>query len=211
MAVKKETPETKIAIPAIDTKSFTLTVTGDTPLIVHKWSEKAKREMLEKHMKVAKSKTREAKNPVEDFIESLYWIEGHPDEYTEEAFEQALPNAKFGFPSTAFKAAAASAGYRSGLVSDKVSTYAAFHIMPELVEIIGIPHIREDMVRISKTTDVRFRAEFSEWKAILPITYNTGVYSMEQIVNLLNLGGFACGVGEWRPEKGGTHGMYHVE
>ena len=31
------------------------------------------------------------------------------------------------------------------------------------------------------------------------------------ILMLFNLGGFACGVGEWRAEKGGSFGMFHVE
>jgi hypothetical protein len=34
--------------------------------------------------------------------------------------------------------------------------------------------------------------------------------SLEQIVNLFNLGGYCCGVGEMRVEKGGENGMFHV-
>jgi hypothetical protein len=33
----------------------------------------------------------------------------------------------------------------------------------------------------------------------------------EQIMNLLNYGGFANGVGEWRPSRDGSFGTYHVE
>ena len=40
----------EVTIPAIDIRTFTVRVVGDSPLIVHKWSEKAKREMLEKQM-----------------------------------------------------------------------------------------------------------------------------------------------------------------
>lgn len=211
MSVKKSA-SSEVVIPTIELKHFELTVVGDTPLIVHRFTEKAKRQMLEKQMKTAKSKGHDAKKPVEDFIESLYWLEGHPGEYTEEAFEKSLSDAHFGFPSTAFKASAVSAGYRSGVTKDKVSAYGAFHIMPEFIEIVGTPHMREDMVRVGMgSADVRFRGEFSEWKAVLPITYNSGVFSVEQIVNLFNLGGFACGVGEWRPEKGGNNGMFHVK
>lgn len=212
MSKKNEQP-LSVTIPAINIQHFELTVIGDTPLIVHKFAEKAKRQMLEKQMKTAKSKGHDTKNPVEDFVESLYWLEGHPVEYTEESFENSISSgAKFGFPATAFKAAAVSAGYRAGVMKDKVSTNGAFHIMPELVEIIGTPHMREDMVRVGMgTADIRFRGEFSTWKATLPITYNASVYSMEQIINLFNLGGFACGIGEWRPEKGGNNGMFHVE
>ena len=54
MAVKKETEV--ITIPAIDIRTATITIKGDSPLIVHKWSEKAKKMMLDKQMKVATTK-----------------------------------------------------------------------------------------------------------------------------------------------------------
>lgn len=210
MATKKEVAP--IVIPAIDIKNFEISIIGDTPLIVHAWGPKAMQMILDKEMKKARAKGHDIKNPVEDFIESLYWLSRKPEKFTEEAFEAALSSgAKFGFPSVAFKAAAVSAGYRSGVMKDKVSTNGAFHIMPDMIEIIGTPHMREDMVRVGMgTADIRFRGEFDTWKAVLPITYNASVYSMEQIINLFNLGGFACGIGEWRPEKGGNNGMFHV-
>ena len=68
----------EVTIPAIDIQTFTVRVVGDSPLIVHKWSEKAKREMLEKQMKIAKTKGHDVRNPVADFIDSLYWLEGEP-------------------------------------------------------------------------------------------------------------------------------------
>ena len=66
MATKKETV---VEILPIDIRMAEITVIGDTPLIMHKWSEKAKREMLEKQMKVAKTKGKDAKSPVADFID----------------------------------------------------------------------------------------------------------------------------------------------
>lgn len=212
MAISKKN-ESAITIPAIELKHFELKIVGDSPLIVHAWGEKAKRMMLDKQMKKATAKGHDAKNPVEDYIESLYWLEGKPTEYTEEAFDNALKSgARFGFPATAFKASAAAAGYRSGVTKDKVSVHGAFHIQCELAEIHGVPHMREDMVRIGNgVADIRFRGEFSEWYTVLPITYNAGAFSAEQIINLFNMGGFVCGVGEWRPEKTGNFGMFHVE
>ena len=212
MATKK-TETTAISIPAIEIRTATIKVVGDTPLIMHAWSDKAKQMILDKQMKKAKSKGHDAKNPVEDFIESMYWLSGKPDEYTEEAFAEAIENgARFGFPATAFKASAVSAAYRAGITKNMVTMNGAFHIDGEFVEIHGIPHIREDMVRIAMGgTDIRFRGQFDEWSAIFTAKYNAAVLSLEQLVNMFNLGGFACGLGEWRPEKGGTFGMYHVE
>ena len=202
----------QISVPKIKIEQFQLTIVGDSPLICHKWSEKAKKAMLDVHMKKAKT-AKEAKNPVEDFINSLYWLTDSPTKYTIEAFEKSLKNgAKFGFPATAFKSAAVSAGYRAKITKDKVSSYGAFHIMGEYVEIEGVPEMREDMVKLNGgAPDIRYRGEFKNWKATFVISFNTSLFSIEQIVNLFNLGGFACGVGEWRIEKGGVYGMFHAE
>lgn len=216
MTTNKKTTETaEVIIPAIDICMATIKVVGDSPLIVHKWSEKAKKEILDKQMKKAKTKGHDVKDPVRDFIDSLYWLEGEPEEKTEAGFAQAIQNgARFGFPSVAFKAAAVSAGYRSGVTPNKTGMNAAFHISDELVEIVGVPDMQEDMVRvggISRAADIRYRGEFRQWSAVLPIKYNAGAVSLAQVVNLFNLGGFACGVGEWRAEKGGSYGAFHVE
>ena len=77
MPVKKE--ET-VYIPAINIQKATIKIVGDSPLIMHKWSEKAKKEILDKQMKKAKTKGPDAKDPVRDFIDSLSWINGELEE-----------------------------------------------------------------------------------------------------------------------------------
>lgn len=211
MATKKAVVTETISIPAIEIKTTTIKLIGDSPLIIHAWSDKAKKMILDKQMKKA-SKGREAKNPIEDVIESLYWLEGKPEEYTEAAFAESIQNgARFGFPTVAFKASAVSAAYRCDAVKNKVVMNGNFHIEGELAEIHGVPHPREDMVRIAMGgTDIRFRGQFDEWWTQFTIRYNATMLSLEQIFNAFNLGGFSCGVGEWRAEKGGTFGSYHV-
>jgi hypothetical protein len=73
------------------------------------------------------------------------------------------------------------------------------------------PHRREDMVRIGMgTADIRYRGEFDPWSVNVPIIYNAGVLSAEQIMHLFRIAGFAIGVGEWRPQKDGSYGMFRV-
>lgn len=207
-----------IEIKPINIVTTTVRIFGDTPLIMHRWSEKAKRMILEKQMKKTKSSAKEAKNPVDDFIESIYWMEGKPKEYTEEAFAEACANgARFGFPVTAIKQATISSAYRNGITKDMASLRGAFFINGEgselLAEVKGCaPTMREDMVRVGMgVADIRFRGEFSSWYMDLQVSYNAnGAYTLDQIINLINLGGFSCGIGEWRPEKDGNYGMYHV-
>ena len=207
-----------IEIKPINIVTTTVRIAGDTPLIMHRWSEKAKRMILEKQMKKTKSSAKEAKNPIEDFIESVYWMEGKPTEYTEEAFDESCRNgARFGFPVTAIKQATISSAYRNGITKDMASLRGAFFIAGEgsdlLAEVKGCtPTMREDMVRVGMgVADIRFRGEFANWYMDLQVSYNAnGAYTLDQIINLINIGGFSCGIGEWRPEKDGNYGMYHV-
>lgn len=61
MASKKATEEQamRIELPKMNIKTMAVKIVGDSPLIVHKWTKKAKEEMLGKQMKkAAKGNTR---------------------------------------------------------------------------------------------------------------------------------------------------------
>lgn len=208
----------------------TVRIVGDSPLIVHAWSEKAKRMMLESQQGKTKGKKKSIRNPVDDFIQAAYWIEGKP-EYAEDAseeecaaaFEAAIEGgARFGFPATAIKQAAQSAAYRLGWVKNQMGLRGAFFILPDsecnesslgLVEIHSdTPVMREDLVRVGMgTADLRYRPQFNNWWMDLRISYNaSSEFSLPNIINALNAGGYVCGIGEWRPERDGTNGQFHV-
>lgn len=185
---------TNVTLPPLKIETITVTLIGDTPLIVHRWSEKAKKQMLDKQMKKASS-GKEAKNPEQDFKDSLY----------------ILPNGGYGFPIIGFKAAAVTACTSIGGMT-KVAARQAFHVDGEFAEILGDePTMREDMVKIAMgTADIRYRGEFKNWWTQIAVKFNANVMSAEQILNLMQTAGFAVGVGEWRPERDGQYGRFHV-
>src|SRR4051812_39364064 len=130
---KADKPNTPISIPRMDIKRMTIRLIGDAPLICHAWSEKAKKEMLDKQMKKAKP-AKEAKSPEQDYEESLY---RHPiprhahrvaaDSGTGVTFRSGRPDGGYGFPSVTFKAAAVDAcSHVDGIT--KVEARGAFHI-----------------------------------------------------------------------------------
>lgn len=207
MATTKKNDVTTVSIPAMDIREFDLRIVGDTPLISHAWDEKAKLMMLNKQMKKATT-GREARDPFKEFTTSLYWLTKKPENPTMEDVQTAT----FGFPVIAFKAAAVDGGYQSGALDKKTTARGAFQIVGDMAVIEGTPEMREDMVRIGMgTADLRYRGEFKTWATTLHIRYNARAMSIEQIINLFNIGGFACGVGEWRPSKDGAFGTFHVE
>ena len=193
MVTRTTSPES-VTIPAIDIRNITLTLIGDAPLIVHKWSEKAKRQMLEKQTKAART-AKEAKNPEQDYMDSLYVME----------------DGRYGFPAIGIKAAAVSAcRFVEGMRMTEAR--GAFHINAELLPVNGTPTMREDMVRVGMgVADLRYRGEFKlPWSIEVPIAYNAKFITVAQIVNLFNNAGFGVGIGEWRPDRDGQMGRFHV-
>ena len=215
MATKKDE---LIQITPISIQTAPIRIVGDTPLIVHAWSEKAKRMMLDAQMGKTKTKAKEKKDPFDDFVQSLYWLEGKPEVSTPEAFEKAVNNgAKWGFPVGAIKQAANSAAYRMKWVKNQMELRGSYFLKTEYGDMAeikgGAPMMREDMVRVGMgTADIRFRGEFRDWYIDCLIEYNAnGGMSLEQIINCINAGGYTVGIGEWRPEKDGSNGMFHIE
>lgn len=204
--------EEKIELKNVVVKSMQITIIGDSPLLMRRFSEKAKQQLLDIQTKKAKT-IKEIRDPWADMIDGLNWLTPMPENKTEEGFNEAIANgAKFGFPAVGLKQSAISAAYRAGLSKNKVELQGLFHIPEEFIVIEGIPEMREDYVKIPKTgaADLAFRGEFKQWKSTFTINYIDGIYSIEQIINFINLGGFTVGIGEWRPEKGGSFGRFHV-
>ncbi len=110
----------------------------------------------------------------------------------------------------AFKGAAVTACTSVANVT-KVAARQAFHLAGELAPIYGEHRMGEDMVRIGMgTADIRHRAYFDRWATQLDVTYNRAMLSAEMLTNLFATAGFGVGVGEWRPEKDGQMGRFHV-
>jgi len=200
MAKKTETAE----LQKLDVKNINIKIKGLSPLIMHRWDEKAKREMLDKQMK--KTVKRAAKDPEAQFEASVYKLE----------------DGRLGFPADAFKASMVRGADLLGgkdVGMAMVRMRMAFFVHGEysgiddrdLVPIEGTLSMREDMVRLNgKSADIRYRGQVQEWKATVRISYNASIVSFDQLVNMLNAAGYGVGVGEWRPQKNGMFGRFEV-
>jgi hypothetical protein len=82
-----------------------------------------------------------------------------------------------------------------------------------LVEIEGDQAImREDVVRVGMNgTDLRYRPQFTNWRATLKVRYIKSQLSQASVLSLIDAGGMGVGVGEWRPEKGGDMGTFTID
>ena len=191
----------QVVIDQIAAETLTVPIVGTAPLLVHKFSEKAKRQMLD-NMQGRKS-PKQAKDPKAEYEAAFY----------------RLKDGDYGFPAIAFKAATVSASrfYGKSVTMTALRQFVFVHGEPsedgqQMVRIAGEPVMREDVVRVGMGgTDLRYRPQFSEWSTSLEVTYVTSALTRDSLLSLIDAGGLGVGVGEWRPEKKGDFGTYRID
>jgi hypothetical protein len=175
-------------------------IRGVTPLIVHRFDEKAKQMMLD--AQTGKARVKKApKDPVADAERALYRLE----------------DGRCGFPAVGFKAAIIGAARQfDGLTMTalKQAIFVEGEGRDQLVPIVGDWRMREDTVRVGQgVADLRYRPEFSPWSATLQIRYLASALTYEAVIALIDAAGWG-GVGEWRPSAPkshtGTYGRFEV-
>lgn len=194
----------QIQLNKIDVETLAVPIIGTTPLIVHRWSDKAKRQMLDTQQ--GKKKVKEIRDPQADYEASFYRIATDDGD-------------RYGFPVLAFKAATIGAArfYDKSVTMTSLRQMLFFKGVltkadpQQLVQIDGEPHMREDVVRVGQGTDLRYRGEFSEWSGVLNVSYVTSSLSRDSVLSLIDAGGMGVGVGEWRPQKSGEFGTYMID
>lgn len=193
-------------------KLFSTWIVGDTPLITHAWSEKAKREMLQKQVKATRG-GREARDPVADFVSSLYEI----------------GNGAYGFPAMGFKNCILSVAHKDKGIA-RTSVMAALWVDAEIVRtrpafagavcdmpllrIYGsAPVNREDMVKVgaglNKTASLAYRGQFTNWAFRVTGKFNSDILTLDALAFLIDEAGMSSGLGEWRNERKGMFGAFH--
>jgi len=190
----KKKMETIISLPNYEVTRVSIPIVNLTPLIMHKWSQKAITEIEGKHKQVAK--TAKGKRDFEAEFEATIYYDSDGD---------------LCFPSIAFKKAMVRACSLTDGIPMTVARIA-FFVCDEYVKLIKTtkPEMRVDPVRNSNGgADIRARAQINKWEANLSVEFNTAKVSADQIYNLVNIAGMAVGIGEWRPEKtGNTFGRF---
>ncbi len=187
----------QIALAAPEQRSISIEIESQTELIMHQWSDKARKQMLDKQMGKAKEK-KQPKDPVSDYESSIYHT----------------PAGEIAFPASGFKAAIVGSARLGGGIP-MTTLKQALRVNGDWVKIKGKPRMREDMVRLETgVADIRYRAGFPTWSAVLDITYIYPILTDEQVVQFVNLAGFG-GIGEWRPSAphsaSGTFGCFRVK
>mgnify|MGYP001177053840 FL=1 len=207
---------TTIEVPTLEIGRCQIEVVGTADLLVHRFSEKGRRMIADKQAGKA-TKKREKRDPVADYFGAMYIVSGDPSTDQNDVTEPVASAdclAVHGMPAAAFRKAMVRGAKMAGAVMTDtktafmVETVGADNLVP--LTFAGVS-MDESVVRLQgKTSDLRYRPRYSGWGATLSISYNASLIGMSQLVNLLRNAGFGVGVGEWRPERDGSFGMFTV-
>lgn len=200
--MKKLEKESVIQIDEIKLGRVTCFIVGTTPLYMHRFGKKAQGEILlpSPKMNAAEKATNLKHDPVAEFRECIYM---NREASTPTAIH--LPTGMFG------KALASAAIDIPG--ANKSQMQRLTSISSPTVYLYGVPRLDIKMVRQSdmkRTPDMRTRPLFPEWACSVDIDFVASLIKEGQVVNLLAAAGILVGIGDSRPQKGGSNGKFKI-
>lgn len=204
-----------IEIEKIDIKTQHVFIVGDTDLVLHKTNARYERECVA--VAEGKTVTKQAPNQWEDILTSVRWDKPFPvedtyKELTEEHYQYMLDNAHPCISAFGLYKSFGDAVVRNEIDNAATKIKNALSIISPngLIPVTFFEARIEDVLMPLRKGGhtVATLNMFSGWKADFTIRYTENVYTLNQIINFINLAGFGLGIGSCRTSG---FGRYHVE
>lgn len=201
-----------ISVEPIKVERATVFIEGDGDLVLNRMNARTIRELTA--ARDGEKTVKQVPNIWEDIITAVHWRDGYPmkdtySESTEEVLQKMLlENAPcitgFGLKRS----------FCQAVVRNEVDTYStkfdnAMNVTNRLEPITFAEHFVDKTLMSPKrgAPVLVYINRFSGWRSQIHITYTENVYSLQQIVNIINMAGFGLGIGSGRSSG---FGRYHV-
>lgn len=200
-----------VQISAPDLREVHVKIIGVAPLMVARFSEKAKEEIKQKHAagsSAKKGQTRAKRDFDADFNAARH--------ISQEGWD--------GIHAGAFRAALISAcrlvGFRMTLAKLSLFVVADGYDCREPTPLIRIhgPQPQRSEMHVRNATgvvDIRIRPVWNEWFCMLRVRYDAQQFNEIDVLNLLSRAGLQVGIGEGRPDSresvGLGYGLFRLE
>jgi hypothetical protein len=201
-----------IELAHINVKSARIFIEGDSDLVLNKMNARNTRVLTADDRK----KIREVPNKYEDIITAIHWRDGIPtdDTYANCDAQMLADMLKNNAPCiTAF---GLKKSFGQAVVRNEIDKYATkFDNAVNVIAAKGLVPVTfaeyaidEKLMSPKRGAPINvILSHFIGWKSEFTISYTDHVYSLEQIVNIINLSGFGLGIGSGRSSG---YGRYHV-
>ena len=198
-----------VDIPKPQIKIALVNIIGTSELIVHRFSEKSRKEIADKQAKKVKT-AKPKRNPNKEYEDSFYRVgKGGTCGWEK---PKLCDGQSTGIKAIGLKKAMVNACRQVESIAMTEMRGMVF-IPQEYLAVEDVePYMRTDTVRLSKgATDLRYRPAYPVgWRITVPIQFDEDLISQEAITHLLMRAGFGVGLCEHRPEKNGDNGTFEV-
>ena len=203
--------ETTIELKPITVKNLVVKIEGDTDLVLNKMNDVATRKLIDQRKDKATSL--EKSDEWEEIITAIHWYNGKPSEFSEESMKHNLDPSINAPCITGF---GLKKSWKDAVVRNAIDTYSTkFDAGVNVIARGGLVPIEfaqwtvdEKLMSPKKGAPVLVHLNrFTGWSASIHISMIDNVYSVEQVVNIINLAGFGIGIGSGRSSG---YGRYHV-
>ncbi len=192
-----------VVIKAPDMRVATFEIVGTEPLVIHRFSQKVKEQMLRKQEEgksASSKKNREAKDSNVTYEEARYRSKEGWDGFHAGSIRNAMISA------------CRLVNFKMTLAKLSIFVIADGRDEKEpqipLIRIYGSPKKQCDMARVETGQPyITVRAAYHEWKANIRIRFDHDQFSVEDISNLLTRVGGQVGICEGRPDSKNSAGM----
>lgn len=215
---KERTQE--IVVKEIKVEHATITISGKSDLVLNKMNASNTRQLLADDRKSQAIWEAQHKNKWEDIITAVHWRDPIPVEDTnaecnEDLFFQMLKTNAPCISAFGLKKSWGQAVTRQEI--DKYST--KFDAAVNIVATGGLIPIKfaewrldERLMTPKRGAPITTRmSHFIGWTAEIPIEFTTNVYSINEIVTIVNYAGFSLGIGSGRTSGYGRYSIIDVK
>ena len=216
-------PEKKtenIVIKEMKVEHATICIEGRSDLVLNKMNVSNTRQLIADDRKAQALWESQHKNKWEDIITSMHWRDGIPVEdtntqCTEELFYKMLEENAPCITAFGLKKSWGQAVVRQEI--DKYST--KFDASVNIITNGGLIPIKfaewkldERLMSPKRGAPITTRLNhFVGWSAEIPIEYTTNVFSVNEIVTIINCAGFSMGIGSGRTSGYGRYAVVDVK
>lgn len=198
-----------IEIQPISVIHATITIQGDGDLVLNKMDAPTIRQLTD--IRKDKAKKLEKPNEWEQIITSMHWRDGTPTDFSEEGLRDALEHNAPCISAFGLKKSFQDAVVQCGVDKYSSKFKAGVNIIAPggLVPITFADRFLDEKIMSPKrNAPILSRLNrFTGWTATFEIACIETTYSLESVVNIINLAGFGQGIGSGRTSG---FGRYHV-
>ena len=197
-----------IELKPLGNKYMEVTIVGDGDLVLNKMNDVTAKALTDARKDKAKDTSK--KNVWEEIITSMHWLKGKPTDFSEQGLIDAMTNNAPCITGFGLKKSFGDAVVRNEIDKYKTKFDASVNVVGDLHPITFSEHfVDEKLMSPKKGAPVLVHLNrFNGWSCKFTISYMENVYSVEQIINIINMAGFGLGIGSGRSSG---YGRYHVE